>query len=232
MMIVQRVFLIAASIFFLQTTVANADVVVNQSFLDAEFAYSKQDYSTAIIRGSAGAIFLLQKISPKFNNRLRLSLLFIKQLSRSNNPRVQKNVAEINHHFLKQFLIPYDVKDDYEGSNGIETIPALVWDSPRYSSISIEVNVSNMTERYFQAYYLIDKRTGKLVSPKQAIARFGFSNKDIQNAIYAKIKPCIDTENSSWQGYEANKKFRPVFCDDVVLNRFVVDHMDDIVIEP
>ena len=140
-----------------------------------------------IIVSPMGVIIRLKKI-PTLNNNINAQVPVIKRLSLKDTPRVKKNISKESR------VIERVIHDLYRKSHGdivaLVTTVNLISDSPQYTSILINENISNATERYFVWNILIDKSTGLMVSPKQALQYFGFSSVKIQHQINDWIQPC------------------------------------------
>lgn len=191
-----------------KNTLLAAVLICSMTALGAENHVHNTDSTPSMITSPMGVRIRLKKL-PINNNKINAQVPVIKRLSTADTTKIKKNFSKENR------VIEHAISDFYRKNQGdiiaLETTVELISDNSQYTSIAINKNISNATERYFIWNILIDKSTGLMISPNQAFQHFGFSFADVQSQINDWIKPCMNP----------NRKIIPDRCMDMGLDSFV-----------
>lgn len=185
-------------------------IISSNSFSEDLDIAEKKVPRSLILHGKSGAVVDMI-LFPTRNNKINAQIPVFKKLSSSDSSLVQSNIKKTNR------IIYRVIQRIDKSGNWLTATSKLLEDTPEYTSIEIDEEISDMTERYFTWFILMDKKTGLPFTSKEAITRYGFTIQKIQNAVKDWVKPCINVKNED----------APDKCQDVVIEQFVYNYFDD-----
>ena len=139
------------------------------------------------IVGETGSQIVVSKYINQHNQHLELQLPVIKRLGLVKASPAKLN--QLNQRIRNEFT-KYDTKNDfYLETSAIK----ILQDSKDYLSFTLHIETSDLTSRYFDKYYVIDKHSIQILSPRDVRRTFGFSLAHINS----EIKHYIDSNPNS-----------------------------------